>query len=133
MPDAPLVTVNHGTLAFAVHAHVFAEAVTATEPEAPVSATSWAGGAIVNVQGGGGGGGGGAACDTVKICPPMVSVPVRAAPVFTATANATAPLPMPDAPLVTVNHGTFAFAVHAHVFAEAVTATEPEAPVSATS
>ena len=85
----------------------------------------------MNVQGGGGGGG--APCDTVKVCPPMVSVPVRAAPVFAATANATVPWPAPDAALVTVNHAAFARAVHAHVFAEAVIATEPDAPLSATS
>ena len=76
--------------------------------------------------------GGGAACDTVKVCPAIVSVPVRAAAVFAATANATVPLPVPEAPPVTVSHGAFALAVHAHVLAEAVTATVPDAPVSAT-
>ena len=96
-----------------------------------MSATFWPVGEIVNVQVGGGGGGG-AACDTVKVCPAIVSVPVRAASVFAATANATVPLPVPDAPPVSVSHGALALAVHAHVFAEAVTATEPDAPVSAT-
>jgi hypothetical protein len=135
VPEAPPVTVSHAAFALAVHAHVVAEAVTETEPDAPVSAASCAVGEIVNVQGGGGGGGGaaGAACDTVKVCPAIVSVPVRAVPVFAAAVNATVPLPVPDAPLVTVNHSAFARAVHAHVFADAVTTTEPDAPVSATS
>jgi hypothetical protein len=84
----------------------------------------------VNVHGGGGGG---AACDTVKGCPAIVSVPVRAAAVFAAATNATVPLPVPEAPLVTVNHGAFEFAVQPQVVAEAVTATEPEPPASATS
>jgi len=88
---------------------------------------------MVKVHGGGGGGGGAAACDTVKVCPPIVNVPVRAAPVFAATPNATVPLPVPDAPLVTVNHAAFALAVHAQLFAEAVTAIEPEPPASPTS
>jgi len=43
------------------------------------------------------------------------------------------PLPVPEAPLVTVNHGAFEFAFQPHVVAEAVTATEPEPPASATS
>ena len=75
---------------------------------------------------------GGAACDTVNVCPAIVSVPVRAAALFTATANATVPLPVPDAAPVSVSQGAFAVAVHAHVLAEAVTATEPAPPVSAT-
>jgi hypothetical protein len=77
-------------------------------------------------------GGGGAACETVNVWPAIVSVPVRAAAVFAATANATVPLPVPDAPPVSVSHGAFALALHAHVLAEAVTATVPEAAVSAT-
>jgi hypothetical protein len=73
-----------------------------------------------------------AACETVNVCPAIVSVPVRAAALFTATANATVPLPVPDAAPVSVSQGAFAVAVHAHVVAEAVTATEPAPPVSAT-
>ena len=130
VPAAAPVSVNHAALVLAVHAHVAAEAVTATEPEPPLSATSCDAGEIVNVHGGGGAA---AACDTVKVCPPMVSVPVRAAAVFAATLNATVPLPVPEAPLVTVNHAALALAVHAQVFADAVTVTDPAAAVSATS
>lgn len=78
------------------------------------------------------GGGGGAACDTVKVCPAIVTVPVRAAPVFAATVNATAPLPVPDAPPVIVSHATLAVAVQAQELAEAVTVIDPEPPVSPT-
>jgi hypothetical protein len=42
----------------------------------------------------------------------IVTVPVRAPPVFTATETATVPLPVPD-PLVIVIHGAFDVAVHA--------------------
>ena len=80
----------------------------------------------------GGGGGGGAACDTVKVCPAIVTVPVRAAPVFAATVNATTPLPVPDAPPVIVSHAPLAVAVQAQELAEAVTVIDPEAPVSPT-
>jgi hypothetical protein len=130
VPGVPLLTVSHGAFAVAVHAHVLLDAVTATDPEPAVSATFWLVGASVNVQGGGGGGG--AACDTVNVWPAMVSVPLRAAPVFAATAKATVPFPVPGVPLLTVSHGAFAVAVHAHVPLDAVTATEPEPAVSAT-
>jgi hypothetical protein len=132
VPEAPPVIVSHPAFALAVHAHVFAEGVTANEPEAPVSGAFNAVGEIVSVQGGGGGGGA-PACETVKVCPPIVRVPLRAAPVFAAAVKATLPLPVLDAPAVTVNQSAFARAVHAHVFADAVTAIEPDAPVSATS
>ena len=128
VPDEPLFTVSHGALAVAVHAHVVADAVTATDPEPPVSATFCDAGAIVNVHGGGGG----ADCDTVNVCPPIVIVPVRAAPVFAAAVNATVPLPVPDAALVTVSHGAFAVAVQTHVASDAVIVTDPEPPVSVT-
>jgi len=55
----------------------------------------------------------------------MVSVPVRAAPVFAATAKVTFPLPVP--PFVTVIHGTLLVAVHAQP-AFVVTLTLPFPP-----
>jgi len=57
VPDAPLTIVSHGSLAVAVHAHDGAEAVTATDPDPPVSGKRWPLGAIEKVHGGGGGGG----------------------------------------------------------------------------
>ena len=129
VPDEPRTTASQATLAVAVHAHVAADAVTVTLPEPPSDEIDCEVGEIEKVHGGGGGG---AACDTVKVCPAMVSVPLRAAPVFTATVNETDPLPVPVAPLVSVSHGALALALHVHVLAEAVTATEPEPPVSPT-
>ena len=127
VPDEPRSTASQSTLTVAVHAHVAAEAVTVTLPLPPSDEMDPVAGDIEKVHGGGGG----AACDTVNVCPPIVIVPVRAAAVFTSTVKATAPLPMPEAPLVTVNHAAFALAVQLHVFADAVTATEPDVPVSA--
>jgi hypothetical protein len=62
----------------------------------------------------------------------MVSVPDLAAPVLTATVNATVVLPLPDDPLLSVSQPTLALAVHAQLAADAVSATEPDPPVSGT-
>ena len=43
----------------------------------------------------------------------MVSVPVRAVPVFAATEYVTVPFPVPGLPLVTVIHATLLMAAHA--------------------
>jgi len=51
-------------------------------------------------------------CDTVTVCPAIVSVPVRAAPLFAATENVTVPLPLRLESLVTVIHGALLTAVH---------------------
>src|SRR4051812_9985570 len=56
-----------------------------------------------------------AACDTVTAWPPMLSVPVRAGPVFAATDTDTVPLPAPLAPLVTVSQLSIAVADQVHV------------------
>jgi hypothetical protein len=128
VPDEPWSTTSQSTFAEAVHVHVAADAVTVTLPLPPSAGTDCVVGDIENVHGGGGG----AACDTVKVCPAIAIVPVRGAAVLTSTLKVTMPLPVPEAPLVTVNHAALALAVHAHVGAEAVTATEPDVPVSAT-
>jgi hypothetical protein len=74
---------------------------------------------------------GAAACDTVKISPAIVSVPVRpVVAAFAATLKFTVPLPLPVAPLVTVIHGTAAVAVQEQPPIE-VTAAEPEPPADA--
>jgi hypothetical protein len=126
VPDAAVVIVSHASFAVAVQLHDDAEAVTATDPEPPVSSTRCPVGEIEKVHGGGG-----ADWDTVNVWPPMVSVPVRAAPVFAAMVNVTVPFPVPDAPPVTVSQAALAVAVQVHVLADAVTATEPAPPVSA--
>ena len=79
VPEPPLVIVIHDAFAPAVHAHVPVEAPTAMDPVPPDSVNVWLAGEIVNVQGAGA-----AACDTVNVLPPIVRVPVRAAPEFAA-------------------------------------------------
>jgi len=71
-------------------------------------------------------------CVTVKVCPPIVSVPVRLlALVFAATLYVTVPLPVVDAPAVIVSHAALLVAVQAKSAAFAVTATVlPVAPVA---
>jgi hypothetical protein len=50
---------------------------------------------------------------TVSSSPPIVTVPLRAAPVFAATFRVTLPLPIPLAPALTVIQDAFDVAVHA--------------------
>jgi len=132
VPDAPLVTVNHGAFDVAAHVQLAAEAVTATELEPPVSATlSCVVGEIEKVQGGGGGGGGAPCCDTLNVFPATAIVPVRAVrAVLAATVKPTLPLPVPEFAPREI-HGALVAAVHAHVFTDAVIAIEPEPPGSA--
>jgi hypothetical protein len=130
VPD-PLTTASQSTFETAVHAHDGAEAVSVTLPAAASEVNDCDAGEIENVQGGGGGGA--AACETVNVCPATVIVPPRGADVFAAAAKVTTPLPVPDAPAVMLNHGALEVAVQAHVPAEAVTAIEPDPPVSPTS
>jgi hypothetical protein len=51
---------------------------------------------------------------TVMLCPAMVSVPVRAVPLFAEALNPTEPLPVPAAPDVIVSQEALLTAVHAH-------------------
>ena len=78
-------------------------------------------------DGGGGGGAGAASCETVKDCPAMDSVAVRAEPVFALTVNPTEPLPVPLAPDVIDTHPAPLVAVQAQP-EPAVTATAPPLP-----
>ena len=69
MPDAPLVTESHAALLVAVHAQPVGE-VTLTVPLPPAAVNDCEVGAMLNVQAN-------ASCVTVKVCPAIVSVPVR--------------------------------------------------------
>src|SRR4051794_38969444 len=128
LPAAPAgwLSVIQSAFDAAVHAHDEAEAVTANDPGPPLSLIAWPDGAIVNTQDAGA-----AACVIVSVWPAIVAVPVRAAPVFGATVTATLPLPVPAA-RSSVIHDWLDAAVHAQVAADAVTVTEPAAPVSGT-
>lgn len=81
VPEVPAVTLIHGVLVVAVHAHVAADAVTAMVPAPPASARFWVDGEIENVQAGGGA----AAWLIVNALPATVIVPLLAAAVFAAT------------------------------------------------
>src|ERR1700724_2388630 len=92
VPDAPVAIVSQLAFEAAVQPHP-APAVTVTLPPPPAAGTEPLGGAIANVQER-------AVCVTVKVFPPIVNMPERAAPSLAATLNVTAPLPEPAAPPV---------------------------------
>ena len=64
---------------------------------------------------------------TVNRCPPIVTIPFRAAPVFACTVKLTVPLPLPLASPTIEIHGAFVDAVQAQTLA-AVTFTVPGPP-----
>ena len=68
---------------------------------------------------------------TLNVCVAIITMPVRAAPVFAATLKPTTPLPVPAAPDVTVSHTALLTAVHAHA-AAVVTFTDPVLAVEGT-
>jgi len=121
-----VVTVIQLVPVLADHAQELALAASVTDNAPPGPTTLAADGASVNVHGGGA-----AACDTVYVCPPTVTVAVRAAPVLTATVTATLPVPVPLAG-ATVAHAAVLDAVQPHVVALAVTGTLNVPPGAAT-
>ena len=93
LPLAPLVIVIHDALLDAVHAQ---PAGLSPRRGAVRRRPHWSAGLIAKCMPP-------PACVTVKVWPPMVSVPVReSSPVFAATLKPTVPLPLPLAPPVTV-------------------------------
>ena len=135
VPAAPDVTISHGALLTAVHAHA-AVVVTLTVPVPAVDGTLCEVGAIVYAHAGGAGGVGGvgadaAACDTVNVRPPIDMVLVRTAPVFGATENVTTPLALPVEPDVTVIHGALLNTGHSQTLG-ASTAIDPDPPAAGT-
>lgn len=68
---------------------------------------------------------------TLKVWPPIVSVPVLAAPIFAATANDTMPLPVPDVTELIEIHGAFDIADHPHPLV-VVNVTDPVPPLAGT-
>jgi hypothetical protein len=126
LPVAPLVTVNQPvSLLTAVQAQP-AGAVTLVEPLARLALTAWLVGLIAYVQGA-------AACVTFRVCPPIVSEPLRWVPPGLApTLKPTAPPPFPLAPLVTVSQEVLLLTpVHAQPVG-AVTAADAVPPAAAT-
>jgi hypothetical protein len=113
----------HPACDVAVHEHVAGVAVTATDsPWIFSSPTVIDPGSIAYMQP--------AAWFTVNVRPPIVTVPVRAAPALADTFNITVPFPLPLAPDVIDSHGALLIAVHAQP-AVVVTATLiPVAPAA---
>ena len=102
---------SHDALLDAVHAHEAVVVIVTGDPPPPAAGADAFVGEISKAQGA-------ASCVTVKVWPAIMSVPVRAAPVFAATAYRTVPSPAPLAPDDTVIHSALLAAVHEH--AEAV-------------
>jgi hypothetical protein len=123
VPDAPELTITHNAFEAAVHAHPFA-AVTFTDPLPPPAPTFCEVAESEKEQLT-------ASCCTVNVCPAMVSVPVRAAPVLAAALNVIEPFPLPDVALVMVSQFALLAAVHAQPLA-AVTVTVPVPPPAGT-
>src|SRR5262249_56083224 len=98
MPLAPAVTVNHvGALLVAVQVQLPTDAVTPTVPLPAAALGDALVASNVNVHGA-------PACVTVKVCPAIVSVPVRGVVArFAATAYPTVPLPLPLQPALPPN------------------------------
>ena len=103
LPDAGLVIVIQLAFDEAVHAHALSVVIVA-DPFPPASGNDVTEAVTEYAQG--------AACVTVNVCPPIVSVPVRAAPLFAATVNETVVLPLPDVLLEMLIQSAFDFAVH---------------------
>ena len=117
LPLAPLLIVSHDALLVAVQLQPV-PAVIPTVPAPPDELKFEVVGEIVNVHGA-------PAWVTVKVCPPIVIVPVRdVVPVLAATLYATVPLPLPVAPLVIVIHDALLVAVQLQL-APLVTPTVP--------
>lgn len=124
VPLAPPVTVSHPADDVAVQLQA-AGAVTETLPVVALGETEALVGEMVMVHGT-------PVCVTVKVCPPIVSVPVReAAVVFCATVYDTVPFAVPVAPAVTVIHDALLVPVQAQP-PGAATATLPVAPAAGT-
>jgi hypothetical protein len=121
VPAAPAVIVSHALFEAAVHPQV-GPVLTVTLPEPPAASMFRPGGASANVHGT-------ACCVTISVCPPMTTVPLRAAASFAATENLTTPFPVPEAPSVMVIQEFCVAAVHAQP-APAVSAVEPVPPVA---
>lgn len=122
LPVAGEVIVIHGASAVAVQLHPGSEAVIDTVPLPPAAVKAWLVGEIENVHGA-------AAWLTVNVCPAIVTVPLRAAPVVAATLSPTVPAPVPAPPAVTVIHGAFDADVQLHP-SPADTDTEADPPLA---
>jgi len=112
-PLAPLAIVSHEAFDVAVHEQFAVTLMDVVVASGPTLADV---GAIEKLQVGA------AAWFTVKVCPAIVTVPLRGAGSgLAAAATVTAPLPVPLDPLAIVSHGALLAAIQLHEAAEAVT------------
>jgi hypothetical protein len=118
-PDLPAVTEIHAAPDAVVHPHALVVVTLTFEDVAPWTRLR-APGDTVNEQGGG------PACVIVTSCPAMVTVPVRAAPVFAVTEIVT--VPDPDLPAVTEIHAALDAVVHSHALVVVTLTLEDAAP-----
>ena len=121
-PVGPGVILIQGAFATAVHTHP-SPVVTLTEPVPATSASATLVGEIEKLQTGAA-----ADCVAVKVWPPIVIVPLRAAPGFVLTVKATLPLPVPELPLEIAIQLAFDVAVHEQPLSVDVTVTAPVPP-----
>jgi hypothetical protein len=119
VPLEPEVTDTHEAVLVAVHVQPVAVEIVIV-PLPPSFSTLKLVGVMANAH---------PACETVNVCPAMVSVVEREPPVLRATSNPTAPFPVPLEPEVTDTHEALLFAVHAQPVA-VVTATGDPGPPS---
>lgn len=106
LPDPPALPAIaiHATVLAAVHAHD-AAAVTSTRAPPPPAPGAMFSGDTTNEQP--------VSCDTVNVCPAIVAMPERGAPVFSWIEILTIPLPVPEAPELIPSHAAPLDAVHA--------------------
>ena len=112
LPLAGVVSVIQLTVLLAVHGHP-ALVVMPTVPVPPAAGIDVDNGCREVVHETGGGAVPAAACEIVIAAPPAVMVPVRSAPVLTATVKLTLPLPDPNRGDAAI-HPTLLVTVHAH-------------------
>jgi hypothetical protein len=120
----PEMVSQSGLFDIAVHPHA-PDVATLTLPEPPLAPIAWLVGAIAKVHGADG-------CITSSVWPPIVTVPLRAAPALVATLRVIDPLPVPEEPPVIVIHPALDVAVHAQP-SPAVTRVDPLPPPLGTS
>jgi hypothetical protein len=85
---------SHPALLVAVHGQAALEALTLTLPVPPLEPKFRLVGLIEKVQ---------PDCETVKVCPCKLIVPLRAGPMFALTEKVTVPLPVPLTAVIVIH------------------------------
>jgi hypothetical protein len=128
LPLVPDVMLSHDALLLAVQLQPLVVEIVTGLPGPAAAAADWLVGVIEYAQAVPPA----AAWLTVNVCPAMVRVPERAAPLFAATLNPTEPSPLPLAPDVTLIHVALLVAVHVQPLAPETFTGLPAPAVAAT-